>query len=356
MHLSSPGQNRKALMAIVMGAFLLLVAPDRSPPIPPEIHTLSGATMGTSWQVQVVTGNGTQGPDARLGQTIVDTLSRLDKQIFSTYDSGSELSRLNTTAVGDPLFVSRELQEVLLLARTIHQQSFGTFDVSVGALVNLWGFGAVATQGVPDQAAIDAAKMRLGGNQYQVNIREGTAQRNADIALDLSAIAKGYAVDRIAELLQQQDFTNFLVEIGGEIRVQGTPEAERDWTIAIETPQQGEQLPFTEIRNFGQGFALAGSGDYRNYFEQDGRRYSHEIDPRTGYPIDHALAAVTVLADTAAEADAWATAMMVLGPVDGPYLAAERHLAVFFIIRGIDGWESRYTPEFEPYLKNLGSN
>lgn len=354
MNIPSPPIHPKALMAIAMGAFLLLCARYRPDALPPTIHTLEGASMGTTWEIQVSVRNDEAGPDAALGEQVIAELDRLDKGIFSTYVTTSELSRVNTTPVGEEIAVSRELQEVLLLSATIHKQSFRLFDVTVGPLVNLWGFGPAPREGVPETAAIEAAKAKLGADRYLVNARAGTVKRTADITLDLSAIAKGYVVDKVADLLLEHGFTDFLVEIGGEVRVQGMREPERDWTIAMETPEPGEQVSFAQIHNAGQGFALAGSGDYRNFFEQDGKRYSHEIDPRTGYPIDHALAAVTVLADTAAEADAWATALMVAGPDDAMLLAEHRELAAFFIIRGIDSWESRYTSGFEPYLKNAG--
>lgn len=343
----------KTLMVFAMGVFLLLLwwqTPGPSLAPTAEVHTLTGSTMGTSWQVQVATLN----PSAlqNVGEQIVATLERLDKKVFSTYAPDSELSRLNRTPIGEALPVSRELQEVLLLARTVNSQSFGTFDVTVGPLVNLWGFGPDPIRQVPSDEAIAAAMQRLGAGQYLIDVRAGTAQRSADITLDLSAIAKGYAVDRVAELLLEAGYFHFLVEIGGEVRAQGWHSPAQSWNVAIETPQaDGVQQAFAVVDNMGEPLALAGSGDYRNFFEQDGKRYSHEISPLTGRPVDHALAAVTVMASTAAEADAWATAMMVLGPIDGPLLAERRGMAVYFIIRGNEGWESRYTPAFAQYLR-----
>lgn len=349
-------KSLKTLMVLAMGVFLLPLAMNwwlqrPNPPQSMSVQALQGSTMGTSWQVQVATTE----QDVRLeatGAGITAALNRLDRDIFSTYAQESELSRLNTTPVGSSLPVSRELQEVLLLSRTINRQSFGTFDVTVGPLVNLWGFGPEPAQGVPSEDAIAAARNRLGADQYIVDARAGTVQRNADITLDLSAIAKGYAVDKVADLLLAAGYHHFLVEIGGEVRVQGWRSPGQAWRVAIESPQSAldVQLPFARVDNLGEGLALAGSGDYRNYFEQDGKRYSHEINPLTGRPIEHALAAVTVMSETAAEADAWATAMMVLGPVDGPLLAERLELPVYFIIRGVDGLESRYTPGFERYL------
>ncbi len=310
--------------------------------------------MGTSWQVQIAVPVGRE-PPVVLAEAITSLLQRLDKQVFSTYEPTSELSRLNATAVGTPLIASRELQEVLLLARTIHRQSFATFDVSIGELVNLWGFGPQATHAIPSEVAITAAMQRLGAEQYEVDARAGTVTRLADITLDLSGIAKGYAVDRLAELLQSQGLVHFLVEIGGEVRTSGWQQPLQSWVLAIEDPATGGATPLALIDTQGQALAVAGSGDYRNFFEVDGERYSHELNPRTGRPIDHALAAVTVAADTAAEADAWATALMVLGPIDGPLLAEKRGMAAYFAVRGDQGWESRYTPGFEPFLRAKAS-
>ncbi len=341
---------KKALSVLAVGAFLWLLANQRLWSSAAVVQELSGQTMGTSWHVQVVH----RARDNKLDETgtaITTALEHLDKGIFSTYAADSELSRLNATAVGKPLAVSRELLEVLLLARTINKQSFGTFDITVGALVNLWGFGPQPSTGVPDDKAIAAALKHLGADQYEIDARASTVTRTADITIDLSAIAKGYAVDRIAELLQAAGYTSYLVEIGGEVRVQGWREPEKGWVIAIESPQAGPQTPIARIDNHGAAFAMAGSGDYRNFFEKDGKRYSHEIDPHTGKPIDHTLAAVTVLADTDAEADAWATAMMVLGPEAGPLLAEKRGMAVYFIVRKGEGFETSHTVGFEPYLK-----
>ena len=345
----------KTLMALSMGVFLLLVLLNRTMRpdelSPPPVHVLQGNTMGTTWQVQIASDAESAALDTT-GAEVIAMLERLDTGIFSTYASDSELSRLNATPVGTDTAVSRELLEVLLLARTINHQSFGTFDVTVGPLVDLWGFGPQPRNGVPSEEAIKNALTKLGADNYRVDARSGTVQRTADIAIDLSAIAKGYAVDKVADLLLGSGYHHFLVEIGGEVRVRGWRAPAQSWVIAIESPQPATELQaaFDRVDNLGDEFALAGSGDYRNFFEQDGKRYSHEISPLTGRPIDHALTAVTVMAKTAAEADAWATAMMVLGPVDGPLLAEQLGLRVYFIIRGNEGLESRYTPDFAQYL------
>ncbi len=340
---------RKALTVAAVGAFLWLIVYQRQAAAP-VVEELSGQTMGTGWHVQVVVDAAHKDKLADAGAAINAALLRLDKGIFSTYAADSELSRLNVAAVGKPQPVSRELLEVLLLARTINTQSYGTFDVTVGGLVNLWGFGPSPQNGVPDDKAIAAAMKHLGADQYDVDARAGTITRLADITIDLSAIAKGYAVDKVGELLQAAGFSNYLVEIGGEVRVQGWRQPDQSWVIAIETPGTGPRTPIARLDSHGESFGVADSGDYRNFFEKDGKRYSHEIDPHSGRPVDHTLTAVTVLAGTVAEADAWATAMMVLGPEAGPLLAEKRGMSVYFIIRKDDGFETRHTPGFEPYL------
>jgi thiamine biosynthesis lipoprotein len=341
---------RKTLMVLAVGVFLFLVANQRQAFPPSVVQELSGETMGTTWHVQVSQLAKNTKPLDQAGKAITSRLEQLDRSIFSTYAADSELSKLNAAPIGKAVPVSREMLEVLLLSRTINRQSFSTFDITVGPLVNLWGFGPEKRSGIPAEADIKTAMKRLGADKYELDMRNSAVTRTADINIDLSAIAKGYAVDKVAELLLEQGFGNFLVEIGGEVRVQGGREPEQGWHIGIEKPHNGPREALARIDSHGDGFATAGSGDYRNFIEVDGKRYSHEINPRTGRPIDHALTAVTVLAATCAEADAWATAMMVLGPIDGPLLAKQRGMAVYFIIRKDEGLESSYTPAFEPYL------
>ena len=342
---------KKALTVLAVGAFLWLFANQRRAFTPEVVQELSGQTMGTSWHVQVVHA----AADDKLTQTgaaIGKALTRLDQGIFSTYVTDSELSKLNAMAVGKAMPVSRELLEVLLLSSTINRQSYGTFDITVGPLVNLWGFGPAPAAGIPGDAAIIAAMKRLGADKYDIDARASTVTRTADINIDLSAIAKGYAVDKVAELLQAAGYSIFMVEIGGEVRVQGWREPETGWVVDIESPQTSPAPPIARLDNHGAVIGVAS----RKFLEKDGKRYSHVIDPHTGRPIDHALTAVTVLANTVAEADAWAAAMMVLGPEAGPLLAEKRALAVYFIIRKDEGIETRHTPGFAPYLKTEGGS
>jgi len=181
-----------------------------------------------------------------------------------------------------------------------------------------------------------------------LELREGQALKSTDIWLDLSAIAKGYGVDWIADYISREGINHYMVEIGGEIRVKGNNTKGAPWRIAIEQPSMMMQQSVHKaiaLTNAG----MATSGDYRNYFERDGRRYSHTIDPQTGYPIEHRLVSVTVIADTAAEADGWATAINVLGPEKGMEVANREKLAVYMIVKEDEGFSDRYSTAFEPY-------
>ncbi|HEY0963994.1 MAG TPA: FAD:protein FMN transferase [Pseudomonadales bacterium] len=305
--------------------------------------------MGTTWQVNLVAPDDDAIRDTRVA--IVDLLAQLDRAVFSTWTPDSELSKLNASAPGVAHSVSRSMLAVLALAQDIHARSRGAFDISIGPLVNLWGFGPRAVDGIPGEQAIADAQARTGLGALLVDRVAGTVTYEKTLTLDLSGIAKGYAVDAVADLLLAQGFTDFLVEIGGELRLQGHAADGSNWVVAIERPQGGMPEAFARIDSGGEAIALAGSGDYRNFREVDGKRYSHEIDPRTGMPVTHALASVTVISDTAAEADAWATALMVLGPEEGRDVADSEGLAAYFIMRAPAGFDHAYTAAFARFAQ-----
>jgi len=342
-------QNRffiKALAVLAVGAFFYLLL--LRSPATPQIHLLEGATMGTTWRVQVVAQD--RQAVQKAGGAIEDLLAQLDRAVFSTWSRDSELSRLNRSPPHVPQAVSPHMLDVLLLAQAIYQKSRNTFDISIGPLVNLWGFGPEPTAAIPSPAAITAAQARIGLDALHIDRKAQTVTFDRPLTLDLSGIAKGYAVDATAGLLEGKGFTSFLVEIGGELRLQGTRPDGSAWIIAVERPQGGMPEVYTRLDTQGEALGLAGSGDYRNFREVEGRRYSHEIDPRTGMPVSHRLAAVTVIDETAAAADAWATALMVLGPEEGRAIADSEGLAAYFIMRGPTGFESAYTAAFARYL------
>ncbi len=319
--------------ALSLGAVLLLLALVLLAGCGSEGRTLSlsGATMGTTWSVQVAQPPESLDPDALLAD-ITRTLAEVNDRM-STYQPDSELSRFNAEDGTGWFEVSPELVGLADKARSVSEQSNGAFDVTVGPLVNLWGFGPeVTADQIPAQADIDAALARVDWRKVETRMAPPALRKAApDLYVDLSAIAKGHGVDRIADLLAEAGIEHYLAEIGGELRGHGLNAAGEPWRIAIERPDVDRRAVLTVVSL--QDRAMATSGDYRNFFELGGRRYSHTIDPATGRPVDHALASVTVLAEHCADADAWATALLVLGPERGRVLADELGLAALFVER-----------------------
>jgi FAD:protein FMN transferase len=299
----------------------------------PREHTLTlaGPTMGTSWSVQLP--RPPAGVDqAALYAGITAVLEEVNARM-STYQADSELSRFNAAESTDWFPVSDELVRLVDTALAVSTLSDGAFDVTVGPLVNLWGFGPeVQADELPAQAEIDAALVRVGWTLLHTRTEPPALRKDRpDVYVDLSAIAKGHGVDRVAAVLEAAGVRDYLAEIGGELRGRGVNAEGEPWRIAVERPDPGRRAVLRVVALTDQ--AMATSGDYRNFFELDGRRYSHSIDPATGRPVDHQLASVTVLAERCGEADAWATALLVLGPEQGRALADERGLAALFVER-----------------------
>ncbi|WP_347329614.1 FAD:protein FMN transferase [Marinimicrobium locisalis] len=312
-----------------------------------DFERFSGNTMGTTYHVTVVAEEGASlSIDTDAIQRGLDReLAQINQQM-STYIEDSELMRFNRAPVGEWQALSEPLAAVLAVSRKVSERSDGAFDITVGPLVNLWGFGPEAEpEEVPTEAEILALRQQVGYRKLNLDGRR--AKRLADIQVDLSAVAKGYGVDHVARWLEAQGVENYLVEIGGEVYLSGVSPRGDAWRIGVEQPtllQEGGRmaLALTDI-------GMATSGDYRNYYERDGKRYSHTLDPRTGRPIVHKLVSVTVLAKTTAEADAWATALNVLGPKAGMALAEREQLAVYMIVKANEGYEDRFSSAFEPY-------
>ncbi|MGH0034078.1 MAG: FAD:protein FMN transferase [Myxococcota bacterium] len=324
----------------------------------PDRVTLAGPTMGTTWSV-VLQGRGhTRNDLTEARQAIRERLASVNA-LMSTWDPDSELSRLNAHAEPTPFPLSPETLRVFALAQEVSLQTGGAFDVTVGPLVAAWGFGAGArTPGqAPDAAELAAIRGRVGYRLLELD-GEGRTIRKArpDLRCDLSAIAKGYGVDAVAGALEARGWTDYLVEVGGEIRVRGERPGGGPWQVGIERPGddpgrvvQGV-VPLSDL-------AMATSGDYRNFYEVDGERRSHIVDPRSGRPVTHRVASVSVIHPEAVLADAWATALTVLGPDEGLELAESRGLAAYFLVRtGPERFEARATSGF-PALRGpaLGS-
>ncbi|MED5312006.1 MAG: FAD:protein FMN transferase [Pseudomonadota bacterium] len=340
-------QSLTALGLMVMFALVLLAFKKDK-----ERLSLEGLTMGTSYKIQLLEVPGEEDPGV-LADKVQTILSRLDREIFSTYAPNSELSRLNNHAVGTPFAVSREMLDVLMLARTVFSSTSGAFDPTVGPLVSLWGFGpkmSLTELNLPCSSDVEEALSRVGFEHLLIDEASSEVVKTRDVMIDLSAIAKGYAVDQIGRLLDEQGSDSYFIEIGGELKIKGVKADGSNWVPAIEAPSDRAFEVYEIFSNLGQSIAVAGSGDYRNYFEVDGVRYSHEIDPRTGRPVRHHLAAAYVIADSAALADALATAYMVMGEEFAFVHAEERGIAVFLIAREGDDFAERVSSAFRPYL------
>lgn len=322
-----------ALLAVIVSALSVLPVRAESPML-----EFAGATMGTRYMVKVFDPPEFD-KDVRLE---VDALLRDINDLMSTYLENSELSRFNRSTSTDWFGVSEETATVVAFAQTVSQKTDGAFDVTVGPLVNAWSFGPdPRTQTVPDPQKLQTLRQQSGFQHLSVRSEPAALKKEIpELQVDLSAIAKGYAVDRVVELLNEMGAANVFVEIGGEVRTSGS-KAGTWWKVGIQVPDMvRDAVLIAHSLNTGSGedLAMATSGDYRNFFEVDGVRYSHTIDPRTGRPIEHALASVSVVAGTCMAADAWATAINVLGPEQGRQVAIREGLSALLIQRQANGF------------------
>lgn len=304
---------------------------------------LVGQTMGTTFRVVAIDPEGRVTKDD-LERVITARLATVNRQM-SNWDAGSEISRFNAAHSNAPQPVSSELATLMQTAQQINVASDGQFDVTLGPVIEAWGFGAAGAAHTAPTAAKLVSALDAAGQTSAIKVGNGTLQKaRPDTQIYLSSIGKGHGVDEVAKGLKALGLKDFMVEIGGDLYVAGRNPQANPWTIGIETPDMGATGIETVATIADKGMAT--SGDYRNYFDADGQRYSHILDAKTGQPVRHATASVTVLADTAMEADAWATAMLALGSDRGLEIAAEQNLAVLFIDRDGDGFASRATAAF----------
>ena len=335
-----------SIRALMLGLALVALAACGQQP---QLHKLSGPTMGTVWNVTLAVPAKSNLDQQHLLSGIEDVLQVVNASM-STYRSDSEISRFNESPPDQWFSVSAGFYTVLSAAMTVGRQSNGAYDVTVGPLVNLWGFGPTGVVNAPPTAeAVAEVGRRVGQHYLHVNKERDALSKSGDVYLDFSSIAKGYAVDEIARWLSGQGVADFLVEVGGEMRTSGLSPRGDAWRVAIEQPETGQ---FDIARSIRLGdVGVATSGDYRNYFESGGVRYSHSIDPRTGYPVAHELVSVTVIHPSTMLADAWATALTVLGVNEAWSVAQEQGLAVYLIQREGESYGSRYTQAFAPFLE-----
>ncbi len=326
------------LRTLTLTLCLILAACDHQA----ELRHISGSTMGTTYHISCTC----PGPDASLKEKVDNRLAEING-IMSTYDPDSELSRINSYQGDFPatFMISEELGTVIRQALEIHSKSSDYFDITVGPLVNLWGFGPQASiDKAPDEHQLQQAMSRTGSRAITLNGNQLTLTEGRYI--DLSAIAKGWAVDDIGALLEANGASGYIVEIGGELRTHGTKPGATPWRIAVERPSANPGERQAELIIEPGNAAVATSGDYRNYFESNGVRYSHTINPSTGKPITHTLASVTVIHEDCGQADAWATALNVAGPDEGMQIAERNHLTAFMIIRTGDSYTEKASTAF----------
>ena len=302
--------------------------------------------MGTTFTIKLVMNNQIRNYQ-QIEDEITDILEQVNLQM-STYMDDSEISRFNKYKKNDWFAISDDFATVLKYSRQISEKSGGAFDVTIGPLVNLWGFGpSKPTNTIPDEIMIDK-KMNLIGYQNLIVSQNPPAVKKSlpDLYIDLSAIAKGFCVDKVAEYLDSLDQNNYMIEIGGEIRTRGKNQNSKVWRIGIQSPDKKEVYKVFELYNN----SMATSGDYMNYFEKDGIRYSHTIDPETGRPVFHNLASVTVIHKSCMIADGLATAINVLGPEKGFDFAIQQELSIFMLVRDDNGVVEKATPAFKKFL------
>lgn len=304
----------------------------------------SGSTMGTSYTVKVVAEL-----DGREQVRLQEQLDRLLRSVnaqMSTFMPDSEISRFNASASTEWFDVSKDFAEVAALAKEVSADSAGAFDATVMPLVDAWGFGPKpkATRWL-EPREIERMRSTIGMENLTIRLEQPALRKaHPALSLDLSAIAKGFGVDKLAAFLEGAGYARYMVEIGGEIRVSGRNPKGSPWMLGIESPIDKVRAAH-RIVALDRG-AMATSGDYRNYHEIEGKRASHAIDPRTGYPIKHRLVSVTVIDDTCARADAWATALLVLGPDEGLRLAEQQRLAAYLLVMTDEGVREVYSRRF----------
>lgn len=338
---------RDRLLPVALLLPLLLAACGNDPEV--EIIELSGPTMGTQYRITLIKGERSLPDD--LQQQVDDELNRISS-LMSTYDPDSQLSLFNQQRTTEWVAMAPETIELIRQAKRISEATGGAFDIAIGSISRMWGFGPGAN---PDSEVPGDDELFMAMNQvgYQLlslsPYNDQVRKLSPELEVDLSAIAKGYGVDQIGLLLEGRGIERYLVDIGGEIRTRGLSERGKPWLIGIEWPDgSGQGARGLAVENAH----IATSGDYRNYQVVNGRRISHLIDGRTGAPIEHTLASVTVLHGSVAQADAWATALMILGPSDALKLATRLGLAASFTSREGDRFNVTSTEGFKAYLSD----
>jgi thiamine biosynthesis lipoprotein len=332
----------------------LAIAP-AGPVLGAAVHALSGRSMGTTWSVRW--SGHPRSDTARIQAALQARLDRVVAQM-SHWEPDSDLARFNRAPAGCWQTLPEPFFSVLQQGLAIAAASDGAYDPAAGALVDLWGFGPTGRYDQPDFAPPDAAAVRIAASgprwrDLQLDMERRAVRQPGGARLDLSAIAKGFAVDDLAACLEQHGIADYLVEIGGELRGHGGKPDGQPWWVALEspTPAAGQSPLGTQTVVALHGLSVATSGDYRRFYQQHGLRRAHTIDPRSGWPIEHGLASVTVLHETCLAADAWSTALTAMGPQEGAAAARAHGLAALFVTRHAQGWTEVPSPALQALLQ-----
>ncbi|GKW24208.1 FAD:protein FMN transferase [Pectobacterium carotovorum subsp. carotovorum] len=335
---------------LLCGLFSLLTACDNPTPTAERpLLTIEGKTMGTFYSVKI---SGAISEDKTQLQGEIDALLEQANNEISTYRDDSVLSRFNQHRGMDLHPISNGMADIIQTAFRIGNATNGAMDITIGPLVNLWGFGPQKQPTrIPSQQQIDVARENIGLNHlHLLSTEQGEwIQKDLpDLYIDLSTLGEGYGADILAQLMMRKGITNYLVSVGGAISSRGVNAEGTPWRVAIQKPTDQENAAQAAVNL--QGYAISTSGSYRNYFEEDNKRYSHIIDPETGRPITHQLVSATVIAPTALEADGWDTGLMVLGTEKALKLAEQQGLAVYLITKTDKGFNAVMTPQFKSFL------
>ncbi|MFQ6571758.1 FAD:protein FMN transferase [Pseudomonas sp. UM16] len=327
--------------ALWLGVWLSLVGCGQGA----SLERISGPTMGSSYTVQYV--RTPQGPAPQQVRQEVEAILEGVDQRFSTYRSDSLIEVFNRLPANSCQPMPADVLELVRVGEQLSQQSEGAFDLTVEPLLDLWGFGPQARkEQVPSAQALASARKRVGHGHLRIVAEQ--LCKDAAVQVDFNSLAAGHAVDLVVERLKALGVTDLLVEATGELKALGHKPDGSQWKVAVELPREDRQI--TQQVLAVDGFGVSTSGDYRNYFEENGQRYSHTFDARLGAPVKHDLAAVTVFNRSTLMADGYSTLLLILGPQDGWDFALRHEIAAVFVTRVADGFVSRSTPAFEQLM------
>lgn len=342
------------LIKMFVGLLLLFFISgcNSSQPKTTPVIELRGSTMGTTYLIKVVNDKNedSQVVTAAISTGIDNVLKTVNRQM-SSWLPDSEISRFNHFGSTDWFEVSPDTATVVAEAVRIGGVTGGALDVTLSPLIDLWGFGPKNTHNrIPSDEEINSVLVGIGYQKLSVRQAPPAIKKeNSGIQVQLAAVAKGFGVDKVADYLDSEGFSHYLVEIGGEVRARGKKPENKSWHIAVSTPDDsGSYQKVLVIENV----SVATSGDYHNYFEKDGVRFAHILDPTTGRPITHNLASITVVHNSCMTADALATGLYVLGPEKSYELALKENIPVFMIIRESGKFVEKYTPTFSKMLES----